>query len=231
MNQDFSKATIIISFFYQWLGKEWACDPDLANETEDVCWVLMGKVSFPGKRYRISNSLFWCFSVGLRTRRLEFWQPFYIWVNKHKYEKPTCWTGPGDDEIDLVVPLIQPYKWLLDFLVINKKCDMGGPLKWLFSYSLYIPCPNRACFTYTLLTWLTFLCTCPKPQLITAYQRGGEWLAPLLVSLVTMSPPEVNSSITDNSPFPSWGAKTATVSCLPCTAHGGVSPQDLASDV
>ena len=191
---------------------------------KDVCWVLMGKVSFPGKRYRISNSLFWCFSVGLRIRRLEFWQPFCIWVNKHKYEKPACWTGPGDDEIDLVVPVNQPYKWLLDFLVINKECDMVGPLKWLFSYSLYIPCPNRACFTYTLLTWLTFLCTCPKTQLITAYQRGGEWLAPVLVSLVTMSPPEVNSSITDNSPFPSWGADCHCIlPAIHCT-WWGVTP-------
>ena len=153
---------------------------------KDVSWVLMGKVSFPGKRYSTSDSLFCCFSVRLRIWHLELWQPFCIWVSKHKYEKPTCWIGPREWWNQPCAD--QPSKWLLDFLVINKKYETVRPLKWLFSCSLYIPCPNRACFTYTLLTWGTFLCTCPKPQLMTAYQRGGEWLAPLLVSLVTNDP-------------------------------------------
>ena len=40
-------------------------------------------------------AFFCCFSVGLRIWHLELWQPFWIWVNKHKDEKPTCWIGPG----------------------------------------------------------------------------------------------------------------------------------------
>ena len=67
--------------------------------------------------------------------------------------------------------------------------------------SLYIPCSTSACFTYTLLTCLTFLHPCPRLQLMTvlaldqnistliAYQRGSEEQpAPLLVSLVTNEP-------------------------------------------
>lgn len=39
-----------------------------------------------------------------------------------------------------------------------------------------------------LLHMLTFLCTCHRPQLVTAYQRGSEGRAPLLVTLVTNEP-------------------------------------------
>ena len=86
---------------------------------------------------------------------MEFWQPFCIWVSKHKYEKPTCWIGPREWWNQPCAD--QPYKWLLDFLVINKKYETVRPLKWLFSCSLYIPCWTSICLTYTLLTWLTFL--------------------------------------------------------------------------
>ena len=61
----------------------------------------------------------------------------------------------------------------------------SGHSRWLFSCLVYIPCPTSACFTCTLLTWLTFLHTCPRTQLVIAYQTGGEGHASLLVSLVT----------------------------------------------
>ena len=42
----------------------------------------------------------------------------------------------------------------------------SGQPRWLFSCSLYIPCRTSACFTYTIFTWLTFLHTCLRPQLL-----------------------------------------------------------------
>ena len=55
-------------------------------------------------------------------------------------------------------------------------------IKWrLFSCSLYIPCPTTACLTFILLTWLTFLHPCPRPQLVIVLIRSSEGRAPLLV--------------------------------------------------
>ena len=41
--------------------------------------------------------------------------------------------------------------------------------------------------TYSLLTWLTFQCSCPRPQLLVVsfLPRGSERCVPLLVSMVT----------------------------------------------
>ena len=55
------------------------------------------------------------------------------------------------------------------------------------------PCSTNARFTYLLYTGLTFLCTCPRPQLVTAFQWNSEGHSPLLVSLVVMSQPDINS--------------------------------------
>ena len=48
----------------------------------------------------------------------------------------------------------------------------SGHSRWMFSCSLYIPCLTSACFTYTLLTWLTFLLTGPSPQLVIVLIKG-----------------------------------------------------------
>ena len=69
---------------------------------------------------------------------------------------------------------------------------MIGHPRWLFSRSLYNPGWTSAFFTYTLLTWLTFLCTCTRSQLMIgvtlvtriAYQKGSKSTR-LLVFLVT----------------------------------------------
>ena len=62
-----------------------------------------------------------------------------------------------------------------------------GHSRWLFSCSLYIPCPTSACFTYTLLTCLTFLCTFLRPQLVIVIVKGVVRGLPL-VALVTNEP-------------------------------------------
>ena len=47
----------------------------------------------------------------------------------------------------------------------------SSPWGWL--------CPASACFTYTLLTWMNFLCTCPQPQLKIALMKGAVSGVPL----------------------------------------------------
>ena len=42
----------------------------------------------------------------------------------------------------------------------------SGLSRWLYSCSQSVPCSTNVCFTYTQLTWLTFLHTCPRPQLV-----------------------------------------------------------------
>ena len=44
---------------------------------------------------------------------------------------------------------------------------------WLFFCSLYIPYSTSACFTYTLLTGLTFLHTSFRTQLVTVLIKGA----------------------------------------------------------
>ena len=63
----------------------------------------------------------------------------------------------------------------------TKRWSVGsGHSRWLFSCSWYLLCPTRA-----LLTGLTFLLTCPKPQLMIVLIEGVVRGVPLLVSLVT----------------------------------------------
>lgn len=125
MNQDFPKAITTISFFYQWMDKEWACDPDLANEIEGCMLCLWERFPSPDKRYRTSNSLFvFCWVKDMTPGVVAI----CIWVSKHKCEKPTCWIRlQGMMKSQLCAN--QPYKWLLDFLVIRskKKCERVQP--------------------------------------------------------------------------------------------------------
>ena len=56
----------------------------------------------------------------------------------------------------------------------------------LSSCSLCLPCSTCPRFSYISLTWLTFLHTCPRPQLLTILSKGAvRGCAILLVSLVT----------------------------------------------
>ena len=55
----------------------------------------------------------------------------------------------------------------------------SGHSRWLFSCSQYTPCPTSACFSYILLTWLTFLRTCPRPQLVIVLIKGAVRGVPL----------------------------------------------------
>ena len=83
---------------------------------------------------------------------------------------------------------------------VGKGSVWSGRPRWLFSCSPSIPCLTSACFAWTLLTWLTFLHPCSRPQLLIAlaldqsistligYHRGGEEPALLLISLVTSEP-------------------------------------------
>ena len=92
----------------------------------------------------------------------------------------------------------------------------SGHSRWLFSCSLYISCWTSACFTSTLLTCLTFLHTCPWPQLMivpNSFSKGwwGAWLSAGFpgnrqANLMSIPP------ITSNLPLPSE-SKTAAMSC------------------
>ena len=107
----------------------------------------------------------------------------------------------------------------------RRKYRLSRPLKktimtlcghsiWLFSCSLYIPCPTRACFVYTLLTWLNFLHICPRPQLVIVLIKGEVTGLPLYrFPWYLISPPEVNSPITGTAPS-LWEQRLP-----PCPAH------------
>ena len=114
----------------------------------------------------------------------------------------------------------------------------SGHPRWLFSC-----CSASACPTYTLLTWLTFLHTCPWPQLVIVLTFRSEhlhhdslskgwWEACPSASFpgnqwanLTPIPP-----INGNFPLP-LGVKTASMSCPPSATLSGALFQDLASDV
>lgn len=55
----------------------------------------------------------------------------------------------------------------------------SGHSRWLFSCCLYIPCMTSVCLPCTLLTWLTFLHTCPRPQLVIVLIQGAVRGVPL----------------------------------------------------
>lgn len=69
---------------------------------------------------------------------------------------------------------------------------------WLFSSSLYLPS-----FTYTLLTGLTFLHTCPRPQQVTVLIKG-----------TVRSQPDLNSPSDCQSAPPAMHMKIAAQSCF-----------------
>ena len=56
---------------------------------------------------------------------------------------------------------------------------MVRPLKMAVLLLSVHPCPTRACFPYTLLTGLTFLRTCPRPQLVIVLIEGAVRGVPL----------------------------------------------------
>ena len=65
----------------------------------------------------------------------------------------------------------------------------SGHSRWLFFCSLYISCLISACFTNSLLTWLTFWHTCPRPQLVIVRIKEVERGMPApLVPVVTDEP-------------------------------------------
>ena len=79
--------------------------------------------------------------------------------------------------------------WMLQLIKIILICVhvWSGHSKWLFSCPLYIPCPTRACFTYTLLTGLNYLLAPGLSWWLFLSKR--QWgVAPLLVSSVTNEP-------------------------------------------
>ena len=99
--------------------------------------------------------------------------------------------------------------------------------RWLFSCSLYIPCWTSTCFIFILHTWLTFLCTCLRPQLVIVLIKGVvRGHAPLLVSLVTNEPSWNQFPQTRSSPFYP-GVKTAAIFCPQTALHLGVHSRTL----
>ena len=66
---------------------------------------------------------------------------------------------------------------------------MARPLKMAALSFSVPPCLTSACFTYTFLTRLTFLHTCPRPQLVIVLIKEVERGMPaLLVPVVTDEP-------------------------------------------
>ena len=120
----------------------------------------------------------------------------------------------------------------------SRKSRIGSPFqshlchtqKDLLSCSLYIPaCPVPASPTPRHMTdLLTSLPQAPAGHC--SYQKGGNELAPLLVSLITNDPTGCNSPYNQQSPLP-LEAKSVTMSSPSSATHGGVLLQDLASDV
>lgn len=114
------------------------------------------------------------------------------------------------------------------------KSSIGSPFqselchtqKDLLSCSLYIPaCPVPASPTPRHMTdLLTSLSQAPAGHC--SYQKGGDELAPLLVSLITNDPTGCNSPYNQQSPLP-LEAKSVTMSSPPSATHGGVLLQDL----
>ena len=120
----------------------------------------------------------------------------------------------------------------VEFLIISKFSTLGkthhtneylflwsGHARWLFFCSLYIPCWTTAYFTYTLLTGLTYLCTCPRLQLVIVLIKGAVRGMPG-VSLVT------NEPTWGNSPF-NWQCLLtleATPAFMSSATQWGVAP-------
>ena len=65
---------------------------------------------------------------------------------------------------------------------------MVRPLRIAILLLLYISCLTSACFIYILPTWLTFLHTYSRSQLVIVLTKGAVRYSPLLVSLVTKEP-------------------------------------------
>ena len=106
-----------------------------------------------------------------------------------------------------------------------------GHSRWLFSCPLYTPCSTSSCFTYTLLSQLTFLLNHravsvtplhhlpllvivlifdQKVSTMIVYQRGSEGHAPLPISLV-ISEPESVTSLSHVQLFPTPGTEPARI--------------------
>ena len=77
----------------------------------------------------------------------------------------------------------------------------SGHSRWLFSHSLSLPCSTSTCFTYILLTRLTFPRTRPRPQLVIVLIKGAvRSKPPSWDSLVTNEPSQSVSSVAQSCP-------------------------------
>lgn len=106
---------------------------------------------------------------------------------KSIYHRNTCQTLQriDKDAITIVSPGVRLAVQCITGCFPEMVHGWSGHPRQLLSCSLYILCLTCACFTFTLLSWLTFQGTCPWPQLVITCQRSSEGCAPLLVSLVT----------------------------------------------
>ena len=103
---------------------------------------------------------------------------------------------------------------------VGKWCCMVRPLKMAVLLFLVHPLPDQGplhLYPMHVTDLPTYLPHAPAGDC--SYQRGGEGRTLLLISLVTVSPPDVNSPVTGSLPFP-LGAKTAAASCLLSASHG-----------
>ena len=130
-------------------------------------WSFSFSIS-PSSEYPGLISLGWTGWISLQSKGLS--RVFYN--TTHPKMQSVCWHP------------IQGYCVQSLFLSPGENIDSQGHWKktimtlcghsiWLFSCSLYIPCPTRACFVYTLLTWLNFLHICPRPQLVIVLIKGA----------------------------------------------------------
>ena len=102
------------------------------------------------------------------------------------------------------------------------KIVWSGHSRWLFPCFLYTLCPTSGCSTYAHGHTADLPAYLPQaPSNDCSYQRGSEELA-LLVSLVLLRPPDINSPVTGNlppSPDSHSGSKDSHHILPPCSAY------------
>ena len=89
--------------------------------------------------------------------------------DKERQRLPANYQKPGRG-----LRQVLPHSWQEEPTLLTPLISVwSGHSRWLFSCSLYIPCLTSACFTYILSSGLTFLCTCPRPQLVIVLIKGA----------------------------------------------------------